>query len=100
MSMPLCGEQRRMGRNKSSISKAQSYREIGEFWDSHDLAECWDQTEPVEFEVEGVSEATYFPVETTLPAKLVSIAEQRGVSPETLLNLWVQEKVKEEAAAK
>lgn len=37
---------------KSSISKAQSYKEIGEFWDSHDLADYWDQTEPAEFEVE------------------------------------------------
>ena len=89
-----------MRRSKSSISKAQSYREMGEFWDSHDLADYWDQTEPVEFEVEIESEATYFPVETTLSAKLVSIAKQRGGSPETLLNLWVQEKVREEAAAK
>jgi hypothetical protein len=89
-----------MKRNKSSISKAQSYRDIGEFWDTHDLSEHWDKTEPVEFEVEGMSEATYFPVETTLSAKLVSIAERRGVSPETLLNLWVQEKVREEVSAK
>jgi hypothetical protein len=89
-----------MEKNKSSISKAQSYREIGEFWDNHDLAEYWDKTEPAEFEVEGVSEATYFPVETTLSAKLVSIAKRRGVSPETLLNLWLQEKVREESAAK
>ncbi len=41
-----------MKRAKSSISQAQSYKEIGEFWDSHDLADYWDQTEPVEFEVE------------------------------------------------
>jgi hypothetical protein len=26
------------------------------------------------------------------------LATQRGVSPETLLNLWVQEKLQEEAA--
>ena len=89
-----------MGKNKSSISKAQSYKEIGEFWDNHDLADYWEQTEPVEFEVDIQSEATYFPVETTLSAKLVSIAEQRGVSPETLLNLWIQEKVREEATVK
>jgi hypothetical protein len=89
-----------MGRNKSSLSKAQSYKEMGEFWDSHDLAEYWEQSEPVEFKVEGISEATYFPVETTLSARLISIAKQRGVSPETLLNLWVQEKVREESTAK
>lgn len=89
-----------MGRNKSSLSKAQSYKEMGEFWDSHDLADYWEQTEPADFNVEGLSEATYFPVETTLSARLVSIAKQRGVSPETLLNLWVQEKVREESTAK
>jgi hypothetical protein len=95
--MPNGGD---MGRNKSSLSKAQSYKEMGEFWDSHDLADYWEQTEPADFNVEGLSEATYFPVETTLSARLVSIAKQRGVSPETLLNLWVQEKVREESTAK
>lgn len=80
-----------MRRSKSSISKARSYKEIGEFW---------DETEPVEFHVEIESQATYFPVETSLSAKLVSLAKQRGVSPETLLNLWIQEKVKEDATAK
>ncbi|HYH84692.1 MAG TPA: CopG family antitoxin [Pyrinomonadaceae bacterium] len=89
-----------MGRNKSSLSKAQSYKEMGEFWDSHDLADYWEQTEPADFNVEGLSEATYFPVETTLSVRLVSIAKQRGVSPETLLNLWVQEKVREESTVK
>jgi hypothetical protein len=89
-----------MRKNKSSISESQSYKEIGEFWDSHDLTDYWAQTKAVEFEVEIESEATYFPVETSLAAKLVSLAKRRGVSPETLLNLWIQEKVKEEAAAK
>jgi hypothetical protein len=89
-----------MDESKSSISRAQSYKDMGEFWDRHDLADYWEQTKPVEFEVDIQSEATYYPVETGLSAKLISIAEQRGVSPETLLNLWVQEKVKEEAPAK
>lgn len=90
-----------MKRDKSSISEAQSYKEMGEFWDNHDLTDYWDQTESVEFDVDIQSEATYFPVETTLSEQLVSIAkQQRGISPETLLNLWIQEKVKEEAAAK
>ena len=89
-----------MRKNRSSLSKAQSYKEMGEFWDSHDLTDYWDQTKPVEFEVEIESDATYFPVETSLSAKLVSLAQRRGVSPETLLNLWIQEKVRDEATAK
>lgn len=87
-----------MAKNKSSISKASTYEEIGEFWDTHDLADYWDQTKPVEFEVELKSETTLFPIESGLSSRIRELAIQRGVSPETLLNLWVQEKIQEEAA--
>ncbi len=35
----------------TGISKAGSVEEIAEFWDSHSLADHWDQTREVEFEV-------------------------------------------------
>jgi hypothetical protein len=78
---------------KSTISQGQSYQEIGRFWDTHDLTDFWSQTEPVEFEVAIDSEITYYPVETSLSDKLAEVARQRGVSAETLLNLWVQERL-------
>jgi hypothetical protein len=37
--------------NLTSISKAQTIEEIGAFWDEHSLADYWDQTREVEFEV-------------------------------------------------
>jgi hypothetical protein len=82
--------------SKSSISKAQSYQKMGESWDSHELTEFWDLTQPVEFEVNIQSEVMYYRLDVALSKKIHSIAEQRGVSPETLLNLWVQQKVQEE----
>jgi hypothetical protein len=82
-----------MARTKSSLSNAGSYQEIAEFWDTHDLAEFWDRTKPAEFEVDIQSEATYYPVENALSKKIRSAARKRGVSPETLLNLWVKEKL-------
>jgi hypothetical protein len=82
-----------MDENKSSISQAQSYRKIGEFWDTHDLADYWAQTEPAEFDVDIQSEARYYALESDLVAKVSEIAWRRGVSVETLLNLWVQEKL-------
>jgi CopG antitoxin of type II toxin-antitoxin system len=85
-----------MRKGKSSISQASSYLEIGEFWDIHDLAEHWDDTTTAEFEVDPRSTATYYPLERGLATKLRSIAERRGVSAETLLNLWVQERMREE----
>jgi len=37
---------------KTSISGASSCREIGEFWDEHDLFEYWDQTRDVQMEID------------------------------------------------
>lgn len=89
-----------MQKNKSSLSDAESYKEIGEFWDSHDVTEFWNETSPVEFQVEIESEATYFPVEMGLSTQIVALAKRQGISPETLLNLWIQEKVRDASAAK
>jgi len=85
-----------MSKNKSSISKAESYKEIGEYWDTQDLAECWEETEPVEFEVDIKSEVTYYAVDNKLSEKVQEFAKRRGVSPDTLLNLWLQEKLQEQ----
>jgi hypothetical protein len=89
-----------MAENKSSTSKATSYQEIGEFWDSHDLGEVLDKTEAAKFEVDLQSDVFYYAVETSLSLKLHSIAEKKGVSAETLVNLWLQEKVNQERARK
>jgi hypothetical protein len=89
-----------MSKGKSSISKKDSYLEIGEFWDTHDLSEYWDQTKAVRAEVDIQSEAVYYPVDRQLSATLNSIAKKRGVSPETLLNVWLKEKVSAESGAK
>ena len=44
------------------------------------------------------SKVRYYALESDLATMVAEIAWQRGVSAETLLNLWVQEKVKEQAA--
>jgi hypothetical protein len=85
-----------MNKNKSSLSKAHSYKDIGDFWDTHDLSEFWDRTKSVRFEVDIESEVTYYAVDSVLSKKVRTIAQKRGVSADTLLNLWVQEKLREE----
>ena len=55
---------------KSSISQAQSYQEMGRFWDTHDVTEFWDRTAPAEFEVDIQAEITYYPLETSLAIRL------------------------------
>jgi hypothetical protein len=81
---------------RTPISRARSYREIAEFWDTHDLSDFWDQTRAARFEVDIQSEVTYYAVDRKLSAKIQSVARKRGVSADTLVNLWMQEKLLEQ----
>jgi hypothetical protein len=78
------------------VSRAASLKEIGEFWDTHDLSEVWEKTKPVSFEVAIGSEITYFALDKTLSEKIQMIAKERGIAPDTLVNLWIQEKLQEQ----
>ena len=88
-----------MKRSKTSISKASSYAAIGEFWDSHDLGTFWKRTKPARFSVRLNSETVYVGVEKSLSNALARIAKRRGVSSQTLVNLWLQEKLQQVKAA-
>jgi len=85
-----------MTKGRSTISKAKSYKEIGDFWDTHDLSDFWDQTKKVEFGVDIKSEIIYCSLDKKLAVQVQSIAQRRGVSADTLINLWVQEKLQEQ----
>lgn len=87
-----------MNKNKSSLSKAKSYREIGDFWDAHDLADFWNKTRKAKFEVDIKSEAIYYALDKMLSERLQEIAKKRGISADTLINLWIQEKLREQKA--
>jgi hypothetical protein len=77
-----------MKKSRSSLSKARSYSEIGEFWDEHDLSDFWTKTRQVKFDVVLEPEATYYPIEKNLSAEIRSVARKRGISSDTLVNLW------------
>lgn len=83
-----------MAANKSSISKANTLEKMGEFWDKHDFTEFDDSTAPdVKFNV-----TVAIPIELDLLSSLEKQAHLRGVSVETLVNLWLQQKVAEQKA--
>ncbi len=83
---------------RGKIPSFANIEEEAEFWDTHDTTEYEDQTYEVEFEIDLKSEVTYLPLEKSLLSRMRALAKQRGVSPETLLNLWVQEHLQKEAA--
>jgi hypothetical protein len=77
---------------KTSVSNANTYQDIGAFWDEHDATEFGEQ-QNANFEVYVSSQRRYYPVDRDLSLKIRQLAEQHGVSEETLLNIWVQEKI-------
>ena len=83
-----------MPANKSSVSKASSPEKIGEFWDKHDFTEFDDPNAPnVNFDV-----TVTVPIEPDLLSDIEELAHQRGINVETLVNLWLREKVVETKA--
>jgi hypothetical protein len=89
-----------MKKSKSSISKAHCYKEIGDFWDEHDLSEYWGKTRKVKFDVVLEPETTYYAVSKDLSEKIQSEARKQGVSSDALVNLWLEQKVKEQRSSR
>ena len=85
-----------MKKYKSTISKATSYSDIAEFWDTHDVSEIWDKTEKISFDIDIQTEMTYYALDKILSDQIQSLAQKRGVTANTIINLWIKEKLHEQ----
>ncbi len=74
------------------ISKATTLEEVGEFWDSHSLADHWDQTDEASFEVRAAVRRRVT-LDPDLYEQVEAQARMRGISSETLVNLWLSERL-------
>ncbi len=81
----------------TNISKAHTIQEIAEFWDTHSLADYWDQTREVEFEIRAARRRRVT-IDPELYARIAAQARTRGIFPETLVNLWLKEHLNEHAS--
>ncbi len=84
-----------MDKNRDPMPDSKAdVEEIIEFWDTHSTADYDDVMEEVDFEI-GIEEEVYT---VALVPELVDQVERqakaRGVTTETLVNLWLAEKLK------
>jgi hypothetical protein len=77
----------------TTISQASTYEEIAEFWDTHSGADYADRLVEVDMTIDPMARHSYVSIETDLMQALRRIAQQRRVSPETLINVWLQRQV-------
>lgn len=78
------------------IPEFKSYEEMGEFWDTHSLADYWDQTESAEFEIsEQVRRRYVVCIDREVLHRVQRLAKIRGVSTESLVNLLLEQRLGE-----
>ena len=81
---------------ETGISKAVTIEEIAEFWDTLSLADYWDQTHEVEFEVRA-ERRRRVTIDPDIYAGPETQARRRGLNLETLINLWLSERLRQTA---
>ena len=94
-SRPKVNQERALHRShpwRDSISQADSLEKMGEFWDTHDFTQFDTDAPDVEFTI-----SSRVSIEPELLAAGEQQARLRGVGMETLVNLWLQEKLSEQA---
>ncbi|MCW5850652.1 MAG: hypothetical protein KIT87_11310 [Anaerolineae bacterium] len=70
----------------------ESIEAAAEFWDTHSLADYWDETTEVEIEVTAPRRRRVA-IEPELWEKIAVQARAKGISVETLVNVWLAERV-------
>ncbi len=78
----------------TSISKARTLEEIADYWDTHSLADHWEKTHEVNFEVR-MQRKCRVTLTPEIYEKIESQALEQGILPETLVNLWLAERLQE-----
>ena len=67
--------------------------EASDFWDNHDITDYWDDTKEVKFRASLKKEPKYVALEESIAKKTLAVAKEKRVSIETLVNLWLKEKL-------
>jgi predicted DNA binding CopG/RHH family protein len=78
------------------IPEMKSYQEMAEFWDTHDLGDYWEQTEPAEFEISPQARRRYLvSVDRNILLRIQQLARKRGLTTESLVNLFLEQHLHE-----
>ena len=76
----------------TDISKAKTLEEIADFWDTHSLADYWNQTKEAEFEIRAMKRRR-ITIDPEIYSKIEFKARTRGILPETLINMWLSDRL-------
>ena len=78
---------------KTSLSRSRSFDELAEYWDTHDLADVWDQTREVKADVRLARRRYIVAIESDVIRNLRRLARRRRVSCGLLINRLLRERL-------
>ena len=79
-------------KNKEPIPEFHSYAEEAAFWDTHSLADYWDEGKQGRVRVaKHLSEGITIRLDPATLGELRSLAQEKGIGPTTLARMWILE---------
>jgi CopG antitoxin of type II toxin-antitoxin system len=78
---------------RTSLSRASNFEELVNYWDAHDLADMWDQTQAVKADVRLVRRRYLVAIESDVLQSVRQLARRRRLSYGTLINRLLRERL-------
>ena len=88
-------------RKKSRIPEFKTIEEEAAFWDTHDLADYWDEFKPVKVRfADKLFDRVTIPVDADTLAQLDALASEEELNATALARRWVLERLEQEIRAR
>ena len=82
---------------KSRIPDFTSREEMAEWFDTHDMADYWDELKPAKVRfAKKLSEGINIRLDPETLEELRAEASDKGIGPTTLARMWILERLKEQ----
>lgn len=82
---------------KETMPDFASREDMAEWFDTHDMADHWDELKPVKVRfAKNLSEGLHIRLDPGSLAQLRTVAHEKGVGPTTLARMWILEHLKHE----
>ena len=79
---------------KEPIPEFKTRKEEAEFFDTHDMADYWDEFEPVKIKVSfSLPKRLELRIDDETAQKLEKEAHKKGIGASTLARMWIKEKL-------
>ena len=85
----------------SRIPEFSSVEEEAAFWDTHDMADYWNEFKPVKARfAKNLSEGITIRLDPETLNELRTLAHKQGIGPTTLVRMWVLERLREDQSSR